>query len=124
MRLYLSSFRLGRDPAAMLELLAGGRRAAVIANAEDYRSDVDRAAGVDRELADATTVPEGYQAPVIGDGLGTLPYCVLPHHRSDHPESPAIDQCLDYMVEHHLPFIALRDGQAIVRHGAHERVVG
>ena len=50
MRLYLSSFRMGRCPERLLNLTRGGRRAAVIANATDVYALEDRAEGVAREL--------------------------------------------------------------------------
>lgn len=49
-RLYLSSFRMGRCPERLLDLTRGGRRAAVIANATDVYASDDRADGVAREL--------------------------------------------------------------------------
>ncbi|MGH3185683.1 MAG: Type 1 glutamine amidotransferase-like domain-containing protein [Streptosporangiaceae bacterium] len=213
MRLYLSSFRLGNDTKTLLKLLGGRTRAAVITNADDYKTGSDRLASFERErgdlgslclapveldlrnffgkgqqlrrhlersdlvwvrggnpfilrramrasgadtaildllaadeivyggysagscmmtpslrgielVDDPNDVPEGYDPEVIWDALGILPYHLLPHFRSDHPESPLIDKSLEYMIGHHLPFIALRDGQALVRDGADEFVAG
>jgi dipeptidase E len=214
-RLYLSSFRIGNEPAALLRLLGGGRRTAVILNADDYKDADDRAAGGRREFdelsalglepfevdlreyfgraddlrkvlsevdliyvrggsgfvlrrafrhsgadeviadllaADAVVyggysagpcmlgpslrgidghvdlpdfVPEGYpDGPPIWDCLGVLPYAIAPHYRSDHPESAEIGRTVEYYIEHHVPFIALRDGQAIVVDGDRHSVVG
>jgi dipeptidase E len=53
-----------------------------------------------------------------------LPYAILPHFRSDHPESALIDKSLEHMVDHHMPFIALRDGQALVVDGDDQEIVG
>ena len=50
MRLYLSSFRMGRCPERLRDLVRDGRRAVVIANAIDVYPSSDRAAGVRREL--------------------------------------------------------------------------
>lgn len=50
MRLYLSSFRLGRCPDRLRTLVRGGRRAAVIANAMDGQPADERRAGVEREM--------------------------------------------------------------------------
>jgi dipeptidase E len=72
---------------------------------------------------DPDAVPAGYRPEVIWDGLGLLPYCVLPHFRSAHPESRAVDEVMERYLEEHVPFIALRDGQAIVWDGGAERVV-
>lgn len=213
MRLYLSSFRLGNRPERMLQLLHGGTRAAVICNADDYKTDADRRASVERELEDLRglglepvevdlrrhfgrpaalrdtlrdadllwvrggnpfilrramvqagaddliaglladdrvvyagysagacvmtpslhgvelvddphVVPEGYPERVIWECLGVVPYGILPHYRSDHPESALIDKSLEYMVDHHLPFVALRDGQAMIVDGDVREIVG
>jgi dipeptidase E len=51
---------------------------------------------------------------VIWEGLGILDYLILPHYRSDHPESAAIDREVDYCREIGIPFRTLRDGEVIV----------
>lgn len=214
MRMYLSSFRLGNRPEEMIALLRGGRRAAAICNADDYKTPGDRVTGVQRELDDLAglgldpfevdlrdhfgdpsgvrvrleaydliwvrggnpyilrramsysgadkaltdliatdaivyagysagvviltanmrgidlvddpdDVPAGYQSEVLWDGLGLLPYNVVPHFRSAHPESLAVDKVAELYLATHTPFIALRDGEAIVRDGTDEdRFVG
>jgi dipeptidase E len=63
MRLYLSSFRLGRYPDRLLSL-TGGRRAAVVTNALDHLDPAVRAAGVARELAELS---DAGLAPVEAD---------------------------------------------------------
>ena len=212
MRLYLSSFRNGNRPDALLQLLRGERKTGVILNASDAQSPGDRAAAVAEELArlegiglepeeidlrdwfdDGRTVasrlasypliwvrggntfvlrrafrysgadaaipallqddsivyggysagvcvlapslrglelvdhphevPEGYEPEVIWDGLGVLPYAVAPHYRSDHFESEAVEGVVQHFTETHTPFVALRDGQAIVIDGSQRRVV-
>jgi dipeptidase E len=212
-RLYLSSFRLGNKPEEMLKLLHGRTRAAVVANADDYKTGADRVASFERERADlaglgldpveldlrdyfgrpadlrrdlgqfdliwarggnvfllrramrasgadaalldllagdsvvyagysagacvltpslhgielvddAVQVPDGYDPEIVWDALGVLPYSLLPHYKSDHPESELIDLSLEYMVSHHIPFIALHDGEALVRDGADQFVTG
>jgi dipeptidase E len=214
-RLYLSSFRVGNRPEELLHLLSGGRRTALILNADDYKSPQDRAVSGEREFAELRAlgldpfevdlreyfgrpnelravlsnvdliyvrggsgfvllrafahsgadkiipdllaadavvyagysagpcllgptlrgidgkidlpdfIPDGYpDEPTIWDCLGVLPYSIAPHHRSDHPESPEIERTVEYYIEHHMPFIALRDGQAIVVDGEQTRVVG
>lgn len=77
------------------------------------------------ELVDPpNVVPEGYDAEVIWECLGLLPYCVAPHYRSDHPESAYVDKTVTYYIENHIPFIALHDGEAIVVKGTNQSVVG
>ena len=213
MRLYLSSYRLGNQPQALLDLLPARRRTALIFNAGDLKLAAERKQSVDRDLAELTAlgldpfevdlrdyfensaglreilatvdliwarggncfvlrrallqsgadelikdmlghdavvyggfsagcdmlipslhgaelcddpnaIPPGYLPAIIWDGLGLLPYSIAPHYRSDHPESAAIDKSVEYMIDHHIPFIALRDGQAIVVNGATQTITG
>jgi dipeptidase E len=56
MRLYLSSFRIGSRPDELLALLRGGRRAALILNADDYKTPEDRAASLLRELEELRSI--------------------------------------------------------------------
>ncbi|HEY7355739.1 MAG TPA: Type 1 glutamine amidotransferase-like domain-containing protein [Ktedonobacterales bacterium] len=73
---------------------------------------------------DPSHAPEGYPAAIIWEGLGVLPYMVVPHYRSDPPAfAAAIEEIVYYYIEHHLLFKALRDGEALVVHGDQERVV-
>ncbi len=73
---------------------------------------------------DPHAVPHGYDPEIIWDGLGILPYAVAPHYRSDHPESAAVEESVQYLIDHHILFMALRDGEAIVVDGDHEFVIG
>ena len=73
---------------------------------------------------DPTIVPAGYDAEIIWECLGLVPYAIAPHYKSDHPESAAVDKSVEYLIDNHIPFIALRDGEAIVIDGASQEVVG
>jgi dipeptidase E len=53
-------------------------------------------------------------AEVIWEGLGLIDYLILPHYKSDHPESAEIDGEVDYCVRQGIPFRTLRDGEVIV----------
>jgi dipeptidase E len=76
------------------------------------------------ELVDSPdVVPESYNAEVIWECLGVLPYCVAPHYKSDHPESADIDKTVSYYIDNHVPFVALRDGEAIVINGSEQKIV-
>lgn len=68
-------------------------------------------------------VPSGYRPDIIWDCLGLVPYAIAPHYKSDHPESAAIDESIEYLIDNHIPFIALRDGEAIVTNGKNQEVV-
>lgn len=213
MRLYLSSFRIGNQPGALLDLLAGGTRTGVILNADDYKTATERDSSLQRELAelgsvglepteidlrdyfgreddlgamlagfdltyvrggnvfilrralrqsgadqiladllahdaivyagysagpcvlgptlrgieggedDPGVVPEGYAEPVIWDGLGLLPFAFAPHYGPE-PGAAGATPMVNYYIEHHIPFVALRDGQALVLDGDRSAVVG
>ncbi len=70
------------------------------------------------EIVDDVTVePAGYPSGIVWEGLGLLPYALLPHYKSDHPESPAIDKELQWMKEHNIPCKTLQDGEAIIVNG-------
>lgn len=72
---------------------------------------------------DPQVVPEGYEPEVIWDCLGILPYVVAPHYKSDHPESADIDKSVEYLIDNHIMFKALRDGEVIVVDGDREYIV-
>lgn len=77
------------------------------------------------ELVDPKNeVPAGYDKAVVWEGLGLLLCGIAPHYKSDHPESAAIEKVVDYYITHHIPFVALRDGEAMVVHGNEQKVVG
>jgi dipeptidase E len=73
---------------------------------------------------DPKAIPAGYEEDIIWDCLGLIPYSIAPHYKSNHPESAAIDNSVEYLIDNHTPFIALRDGEAIVIHDDHQKVVG
>jgi len=63
---------------------------------------------------DPRVIPESYQEREIWEGLGILPYAVAPHYKSDHPESSMVDDAVQYFIDNHMPFVALRDGEVII----------
>lgn len=77
------------------------------------------------ELVDEPdVVPAGYEKDIVWECLGLVDYAIAPHYKSDHPESAAIDKSIAYLIDNHIPFIALRDGEAIVVNGSIQTVVG
>lgn len=72
---------------------------------------------------DPHEVPHGYSAEVIVDCLGIVPHPLVPHFRSDHPESERIEKVVQLLLAEHIPFIALRDGEVWIRDGDREFVV-
>jgi dipeptidase E len=65
-------------------------------------------------MDDPQVVPDEYQPDVIWDGLGLIGYSIVPHYRSDHPETAMAEQAVAYMHAHGLPFRTLRDGEVII----------
>ena len=66
------------------------------------------------ELVDDPNVkPYENQKETIWDGVGILDYSIIPHYKSDHPESGKIDETIEYMTKNHIPFKPLRDGEVI-----------
>lgn len=205
MRLYLSSYRLGKSPETMLTLLQG-KKTAVIMNAQDGKSSDSRLERLEQELSGLSELglepkeldlrhyfgkekalradlnefdfiwvrggnafllrraykqsgfdkiitdlllkdeiayggysagicllapslrgvelvdpinelAESYDEEVVWDGLGLVDYAFAPHYKSDHPESEDINKTVDYFIDNHMPFIALRDGEAILVNG-------
>jgi len=53
----------------------------------------------------------------VWDCLHLLPYAFAPHYKSDHPESADVDRSVEYFIDNHIPFVALRDGEAMVVNG-------
>jgi dipeptidase E len=50
----------------------------------------------------------------IWEGLGVLDYIILPHYKSNHPESADIDKEVEYCNKNKIPFKTLRDGEVII----------
>jgi dipeptidase E len=66
-----------------------------------------------QQVDDPTVIPYS-NSSVIWEGLGFLDYLILPHYKSDHPESAAIDREVDYCTRNGIPFRTLRDGEVII----------
>jgi len=62
-------------------------------------------------------VPDGYPKDVPWDGLDILPFAVVVHADSDHPESDGSQKEAAFYRENGIPFRSLRDGQALVSNG-------
>jgi dipeptidase E len=64
----------------------------------------------------------GYPEELITTGLNIVPFAISPHYGTAAGAAGAT-RVTDYYIEHHIPFIALRDGQAIVINGDSMRIV-
>ncbi len=63
---------------------------------------------------DPHDVPEGYSTDVPWDGLGVLPFSIVVHFGSDHPEAEGARKEAAFYDKHGIPYRTLRDGQALV----------
>lgn len=70
-------------------------------------------AGIDL-VDDPTVIPDGYPSGAEPRCLGLIPFRILPHWRSGHPESAAIDRAEADLAGKGLAYRCLRDGQAFV----------
>jgi dipeptidase E len=81
--------------------------------------------GVLDEVDDANAQGIGHlPGERIDRGLCLVPYTVIPHYRSAHPESELVERCVERAEREGLPYRCLRDGEALVVDGAHEEVIG
>ena len=60
-------------------------------------------------------IPPGYSEEIIWTGLSIVPFSIVPHYRSVHHETELADKAISFMIEHKIPFIALRDGEVYFR---------
>ncbi|MCK5211369.1 Type 1 glutamine amidotransferase-like domain-containing protein [Candidatus Parcubacteria bacterium] len=58
--------------------------------------------------------PYKEQSDIIWEGLNLINYTIIPHYKSDHPESEAVNKVVDYYKSHNIPFKAISDGDVIV----------
>lgn len=71
----------------------------------------------------ADALPMGYPAKAHWEGMGLVSYSTVPHFRSEHPESAAMDAVVEYFEARDMPYRALRDGEAILIDGDYETVL-
>ncbi|WP_189338408.1 Type 1 glutamine amidotransferase-like domain-containing protein [Sphingobium sp. SCG-1] len=69
------------------------------------------------------TAPGYISTDPIETGLGLLPYQIIPHHESDHPEASAAREAVNWAIKHGLKYVPLRDGEVIVKNGGYVEVL-
>ena len=65
------------------------------------------------ELADDPAA-DPYGSEAIYEGLGLIDYLPVPHYRSDHPESEAMEGVVEYLKNNGIKYVILRDGDVII----------
>lgn len=88
------------------DILYGGFSAGVCVLAPTLR-------GIDL-MDDLSVKPYGDQQEIIWDGLNILNYSIVPHYKSDHPETESANKAIEYMIENKILFKALKDGEVII----------
>ncbi|OGI11717.1 hypothetical protein A3K64_00285 [Candidatus Micrarchaeota archaeon RBG_16_36_9] len=58
--------------------------------------------------------PYGKKYKTIWEGLGILNYLIVPHYKSDHPESKRMNKVVKYVIDNKMLFKTLRDGEVII----------
>lgn len=73
------------------------------------------------ELAhDPWDIPESYDESVVWNGLSLVPFTIVPHFRSNHPDSAVAEKLVNYLRARRLPYRALCDGEVVVTTSARE----
>jgi dipeptidase E len=75
-------------------------------------------------IDDPEDVPSGYDANIVWDGLGFVPFALAVHFKSDHPESESVDREIAFYEATGIPYRTLRDGEALIIHDHQEKIVG
>ena len=63
---------------------------------------------------DITKRPYPQQDELIWEGLNLIDYAVVPHYKSDHPETELVDRVVEQYEKDGTPYKTLSDGQAII----------
>lgn len=88
------------------DFLYGGYSAGICVLAPDFK-------GL-QQVDDPYANPYKESEDIIWEGLGILDYLILPHYKSDHPESADIDKEVDFCKKNSIPFKTLKDGEVII----------
>lgn len=69
------------------------------------------------DIVDKTdSFPSDYPtSKIIWEGLGLVDYIVVPHYKSEHPESKMIDSVVVELEKLNLPYKSIRDGEVILQ---------
>jgi dipeptidase E len=63
---------------------------------------------------DPNSVAKNYKPEIIWQGLGLIKYSIVPHYKSNHPESHLVEKAVEYFTNNKMPFKTLKDGEVIV----------
>jgi len=89
------------------KLVYGGYSAGACVACPDLR-------GIDL-MDEPDNVAEGYDPAVIWEGLNLIPFHLVPHYDSDHPESALAEKSVAFMLDQAMPYRTMRDGDVLIR---------
>jgi dipeptidase E len=76
------------------------------------------------ELVDEpSATAQGYMIETIWEGLGLIDYSIAVHYGSEDGQGTAIERAIEYWKSQNMPYITLRDGEALVVDGDRPEVV-
>lgn len=58
---------------------------------------------------------EGYDPAIVWEGLGLIPFHLVPHYESDHPESEAAGRTAAWMLDQAMAYRTMHDGDVLIR---------
>ncbi len=64
-------------------------------------------------IDDPAVLPEGYSPDTAAECLGLVPFRIVPHWRSEHPETEGAERAAAHLAERGLPHRCLRDGETL-----------
>ena len=67
-----------------------------------------------RLIDDPEVIPNGYSENITPQTLHLVPWRIVPHWRSEHPESADAEKAVEYLHQSGLEFRTLRDGEALI----------
>jgi dipeptidase E len=77
-----------------------------------------------RLMDDPNVEAAGYpESEPIFDGLGLVPFTIIPHYESNHPEARDASRAVDWAVAQGVPHLPLRDGEVVVMDGGEREVL-
>ncbi|HJW39781.1 MAG TPA: Type 1 glutamine amidotransferase-like domain-containing protein [Rhizomicrobium sp.] len=69
-------------------------------------------------MDDPSQLAAGYDAGIIWEGLDLLPFHLVPHYDSAHPETEAAEKVTFFMLDQAMAYRTMRDGDVLIRDAA------
>jgi dipeptidase E len=66
-------------------------------------------------MDDPNQLAVGYDASIVWEGLDLLPFHLVPHYDSAHPETEAAEKVTVFMLDQAMAYRTMRDGDVLIR---------